>query len=96
MEAVRYIVHGRVQGVGFRFFVQQRAQALQVRGWVRNRHDGSVEVLAIAPPSVHQDLQRELRKGPPASRVESVQIAPLEMSREEQKRFRGFSVEASA
>jgi acylphosphatase len=46
IEAKRYVVRGRVQGVGFRWFVEREAHMLGIAGWVRNNHDGSVEVLA--------------------------------------------------
>lgn len=62
-------VHGRVQGVGFRWHVLRRAQALELSGWVRNRADGSVEVLAEGPRNVLIQLLDALRRGPAAARV---------------------------
>ena len=75
-------VLGRVQGVGFRAFVEQCAHNLRLTGWVRNRWDGSVEVLAEGP---RQDLERllaELRRGPRAAHVTDVQFEWLPASGE--------------
>ena len=66
-------VDGRVQGVGFRWFVRDRAIALGLSGWVRNRADGSLEVLAEGPPEVLATFEDALRMGPPGAVVLSVQ-----------------------
>ena len=73
-ETRRYIVTGRVQGVGFRWFVEHAAVQLGVAGWVRNRADGSVEVLASGSREQLHKLYTELLKGPRASRVEKVEV----------------------
>ena len=73
MAARRYVVQGRVQGVGFRWFVQRRASALGVAGYVRNLDEGHVEVLAIASPKVLDQLRSDLWSGPIGSRVSAVQ-----------------------
>jgi acylphosphatase len=73
-ETRRYIVTGRVQGVGFRWFVEHAAVLLGLSGWVRNRADGSVEVLASGSREKLHDLYTELRKGPRASRVDNVEV----------------------
>ena len=65
-------VRGRVQGVGFRWFVRERARALGLSGWVRNVADGSVEVFAVGPTDELARLRRLLQEGPPAARVEHV------------------------
>lgn len=70
--ARRYVVSGRVQGVGFRRFVERKAVELGVRGWVRNRDDGSVEVYATGLADQLAALEGPLWKGPLWSRVESV------------------------
>ena len=73
-ETRRYTVTGRVQGVGFRWFVEHAAMQLGVAGWVRNRGDGSVEVLASGTREQLHKLYTELLKGPRASRVEKVEV----------------------
>jgi len=69
----RYRVFGRVQGVGFRAFVWREAQRLDVTGWVRNRFDGSVEVLADGTSGEHDRLVGILETGPRMSRVDRVE-----------------------
>jgi acylphosphatase len=66
------IVKGDVQGVGFRYFVQGRAEKLGLNGWVRNRPDGSVECVAEGPQPRLQDLLSELEKGPVGASVDQV------------------------
>ncbi len=68
-----YVVRGRVQGVGFRWFVEAAAQALGVVGWGRNNYDGSVEVLATGNREQLAALRRKLQDGPRAARVDEVQ-----------------------
>jgi acylphosphatase len=70
--ARRYVVRGRVQGVGFRWFVEREARLLGVTGWVRNNHDASVEVLAMGTPDQLAALKAKLQQGPRASRVDEV------------------------
>ncbi len=67
-------VHGIVQGVGFRHFVWKQAQGLGLTGWVRNCYDGTVEVVAEGPEPALQALLERLRQGPPAARVERVDV----------------------
>ena len=69
----RYVVRGRVQGVGFRWFVEREAHILGVTGWVRNNADGSVEVLAMGTRDQLAGLRSRLREGPRAARVDDVQ-----------------------
>ena len=74
MSAARFLVHGRVQGVGFRWFVSRQAQTLGVTGYVRNLVDGSVEVFASATdPAVLQRLEQMLGRGPRGAAVVSVE-----------------------
>ncbi|WP_313311172.1 acylphosphatase [Pulveribacter sp.] len=72
--ARRLRVHGRVQGVYFRQSTVQAAHALGVAGWVRNRHDGTVEALAVGAPDAVQALIDWAHRGPAASRVERVLV----------------------
>src|SRR5437588_12052410 len=74
-EARRFVVRGRVQGVGFRWFVEREAHMLGVAGWVRNNADGSVEVLAMGTGEQLAGLRSRLREGPRAARVDDVQEA---------------------
>jgi acylphosphatase len=68
----RFVVRGRVQGVGFRWFVEREARVLGVSGWVRNNPDGSVEVLATGTSEQLLALRGKLYEGPRASRVDNV------------------------
>jgi len=78
METKRYIVRGRVQGVGFRWFVDHEARQLGLSGWVRNNIDGTVELLAMGAEQQLATLKRRLQQGPRAARVDEVQELPAE------------------
>src|SRR5205085_1503691 len=67
-----YIVTGRVQGVGFRWFVEREARALGISGWVRNTDDGAVEVVASGTQDQLSRLRKALAEGPRAARVDDV------------------------
>jgi len=73
-ESVRLsaVVHGYVQGVSFRYYTRQRAQALGVTGYARNQWDGTVEVVAEGPRPALEDLLDWLHRGPPAAAVTHV------------------------
>jgi len=73
MSVKRYRVKGRVQGVGFRYFVYREAQTMGIDGWVRNRADGTVEALVDASDEDHARLSRRLEEGPRSSRVTAVE-----------------------
>ncbi|HTR66268.1 MAG TPA: acylphosphatase [Terriglobales bacterium] len=73
LEARRFVVRGRVQGVGFRWFVEREAHMLAIAGWVRNNADGSVEVLAQGTRDQLSGLRSRLRQGPRAARVDDVE-----------------------
>ena len=73
VQARRYLVRGRVQGVGFRWFVEREAHIRQVAGWVRNNPDGSVEVLAMGTREQLSGLRSSLQEGPRAARVDGVE-----------------------
>jgi acylphosphatase len=72
-QARRFVVRGRVQGVGFRWFVEREAHILGIAGWVRNKPDGSVEVLAMGSRDQLLGLRSRLREGPRAARVDDVE-----------------------
>jgi len=74
-QARRFQVRGRVQGVGFRWFVEREAHILGISGWVRNNPDGSVEVLAQGTRDQLSGLRSRLREGPRAARVDAVDEA---------------------
>jgi acylphosphatase len=67
-----YLIKGRVQGVGFRWFVHREAAALELNGWVRNTEDGHVEVVAAGDPEQLAELETALHKGSRGSRVDAV------------------------
>jgi acylphosphatase len=73
IEARRLLIRGRVQGVGFRWFVEREAHTLGIAGWVRNNADGSVEVLAQGSRDQLFALRSRLREGPRAARVDGVE-----------------------
>jgi acylphosphatase len=72
--ARRFTVSGRVQGVGFRWFVQELAALENAAGWVRNRPDGAVEALVQGDAEAVARIERRIRRGPPAARVEQVAV----------------------
>jgi len=72
MESIHLEVSGRVQGVGFRWFVTDRARRLQLSGWVRNRPDGNVEIAASGPAEALAQLESAVSRGPPGAQVQKV------------------------
>jgi acylphosphatase len=66
-------IRGRVQGVWYRGWTEEQAALRGLRGWVRNRRDGSVEALFCGPSAIVQDMIDACWKGPPAARVEAVE-----------------------
>ena len=76
--ACRFVVRGRVQGVGFRWFVEREAHILQIAGWVRNNPDGTVEVLAQGTRDQLSGLRSRLREGPRAARVDNIEESEAE------------------
>ena len=71
-RAYHWRVQGRVQGVSYRWFTQQTAEALGVDGWVRNRENGDVDVEAAGPAPVLDQLRERLHDGPALARVDSL------------------------
>jgi acylphosphatase len=69
---INLIVEGRVQGVGFRYFVAEQAMGKGIVGWVRNRWDGSVEVMAEGERSALEKFLSEIRRGPRSAFVSNV------------------------
>ena len=75
--ARRYVIAGRVQGVGFRWFTHDAAAREGVHGWVRNLADGSVEVVAEGDEASVDRLEAAARRGPASARVERVDVEEL-------------------
>ena len=78
MTRLHLTVRGRVQGVGFRWFAKEEAESRGLSGFARNREDGSVEVEAEGDPEAVDAFVERLRSGPPASRVESIDVTTVE------------------
>jgi acylphosphatase len=92
MSGRRLRIHGRVQGVFFRAWAAEEARSLGLRGWVRNRRDGSVELEAYGDEEALEALTAECRSGPPAARVERIEVE----SAEGEGPRSGFQVAATA
>jgi acylphosphatase len=74
MSIIRHVVvRGRVQGVGYRFFVEEEALRRSLEGWVRNRRDGTVEAVFCADDETVAAMIQVCRRGPSAARVEAVE-----------------------
>jgi acylphosphatase len=71
--AVRLVIRGRVQGVGYRWWARGLARRLKLSGWVRNRSDGAVELLAAGSPAAVEHLVEACRQGPNSAEVASVE-----------------------
>lgn len=84
--ARKYEISGRVQGVGFRYFAERVANQLGVRGYVKNRWDGTVEVYAIGDENSLEEFKRHLAEGPRSARVSSIEESN-ETVRKEYSRF---------
>lgn len=91
METRKFVVRGRVQGVGFRWFVEREAHMLGISGWVRNNSDGSVEVLAVGTRDQLMGLRSRLRQGPRAARVDEVE----EFEAKSQPNLKSFRIEGA-
>jgi acylphosphatase len=78
-SAKRWLISGRVQGVGFRYFAQRAATELNLTGYVRNLEDGSVEVYAAGPPDQLSRLGALLQRGPRGALVRAADEQPAEM-----------------
>ena len=88
IEELHAVVHGYVQGVGFRYFASRKASALNIRGYTRNMSDGSVEIVAQGTRSALENLLVALRQGPSAGEVDEVETT----WREPTEHFRSFSI----
>jgi acylphosphatase len=75
-KTLKLTISGRVQGVGFRAFVQEEAGRLGIKGWVRNLGDGQVQALVSGPDVAVEELLGRVHEGPPAARVDDVLALP--------------------
>jgi acylphosphatase len=78
MRSVQLRITGRVQGVGYRYWAERKAAELSIRGWVRNRLDGSVELLASGNDDAVAALIEACRRGPRTALVTAVDVADAE------------------
>jgi acylphosphatase len=88
-QARRITVHGMVQGVGFRFFVQRVGRRLGLTGDVRNLPDWTVEIVVEGNPGPLEEFIREVRRGPPMAHVERLEIHDIAVSGS----YSSFSIE---
>lgn len=89
----RYLVKGRVQGVGFRWYVHRESSALGLRGWVRNVPEGHVEVLASGSEKQLTDLRQRLVQGSRGSRVDAIE--QHELPEAEAEGLQAFEIEGA-
>ena len=87
LDCREWIVRGRVQGVGFRWYVVNEAQSLGIRGWVANAADGSVEVVGLATAETLDRFEALLANGPPAARVQQLESRSIPHHVVESKSF---------
>ena len=78
MESIRFVVHGKVQGVFYRKFVAQKLRQMGIRGYVRNLPDGTVEVVVRATEEELEAIRRALEEGSPLSEVERIEMEYLD------------------
>jgi len=90
---LHFLIQGRVQGVGFRWFVHREASELALRGWVRNTEDGDVEVVASGASDDLSELRASLHRGPRGSRVDRVLEHPLD--EKEAEGLESFTIEGA-
>lgn len=88
--ARKYVVIGRVQGVGFRFFAENWANHLGLSGYVKNCADGSVEAYAVGETAALEEFRARLAAGPPSARVDQIQ----EIEEQVQRSYRRFVIES--
>jgi acylphosphatase len=89
--AKRFLISGRVQGVGYRFFAEHWANRLGIRGYVKNLWDDNVEVYAIGDPATLEEFKRHLAEGPSAAHVTGLE----ESDEPVDKRYNRFGIESS-
>ena len=90
---LHFLIRGRVQGVGFRWFVHREASELELRGWVRNTEDGDVEIVASGAPEDLNELRSCLRRGPRGARVD--QLIEHHLDESESANLESFRIEGA-
>ena len=90
---LHFLIQGRVQGVGFRWFVHREASELDLRGWVRNTEDGDVEVVASGTAEDIAELRASLKKGPRGSRVD--RVVEHHLDEKEARDLQSFRIEGA-
>jgi len=90
---LHFLIQGRVQGVGFRWFVQREAGELDLRGWVRNTEEGDVEVVAAGEPVDLDELRLSLRRGPRGARVD--RLVEHLLNESEAKNLNSFQIDGA-
>ena len=91
-QRLHAVVYGRVQGVGFRYFTQERAVFLGLTGWVRNRWNGTVELVAEGPGADLETFLKAIQRGPRAGTTQNVNVDWLENTGE----FSAFRIRQTA
>lgn len=81
-------INGRVQGVGYRYFVQRKANEKSLTGWVKNRADGTVEIEAVGAQQALEEFLSYVRVGPPAANVASADVNWFD----DEPQYKGFDV----
>ncbi len=90
---IHFLIKGRVQGVGFRWFVHREASELELHGWVRNTEDGDVEIVAAGTPEDLTDLRASVKRGPRGSRVD--RVIEHQLDEREGKELEAFRIEGA-
>ena len=90
---LHFLIQGRVQGVGFRWFVHREASELDLHGWVRNTEDGDVEVVAAGPREDIAEFRSSLRRGPRGARVD--QLIEHHLDESEAANLSSFRIEGA-
>jgi acylphosphatase len=78
MRSVRVVARGRVQGVGYRWFIRDAADGAGIAGWVRNRRGGTVEAELHGAPAAVDTVVEAMRDGPPGARVDALEVIDIE------------------
>ena len=92
MQARRFWISGKVQGVGYRYFAVRVARELGLKGWVRNLSDGRVEAYAAGPAGKLEDFEGRLRQGPPGGEVRGVEVEDVANDTNIDVRIEGFDI----